>query len=206
MDKVLGVLERYVPPGTAVPLTRLMYEYHIHLHIKRDRRSKAGDYRCPVPGDMKHRISINHNLNPYAFLITFVHELAHRKVWEAEHDLSKPHGASWKKAFRELMQPFLNTQVFPAELLPVLLKYFKNPGASSSTDTEMVRALRQYDRGRQKEILLEDLPEGALFGLGDERIFKKGPLRRKRYICDCITNHRKYLVSGIAAVFPEEVK
>ena len=44
--------------------------------ISRSRSSKLGDYRAPFRGS-PHRISVNHDLNPYSFLITTIHEFAH---------------------------------------------------------------------------------------------------------------------------------
>jgi hypothetical protein len=202
MDKILSVIQRYVPQGTAHAVATLICDYRIHLRIKRDRRSKAGDYRGPTPDDPHHRISVNHNLNPYAFLITFIHELAHRKVYEKAPSYIKPHGEEWKREFKILMAPFLTEQVFPADVLRVLQQYMVNPGASSSSDEKLVRVLRRHDTHQKSETLLEDLEAGSLFSLGDDRVFKKGELRRKRYLCECITNRKQYLVSGIAAVFP----
>ena len=46
-------------------------------------------------GRPHHRISVNENLNPYAFLITLLHEVAHMTTWE-KHRLRmrrcRPHG------------------------------------------------------------------------------------------------------------------
>lgn len=204
MDKILAVLEKYLPGGTARAITDLIVEYRIHLHIKRDRRSKAGDYRAPIPDDPRHRISINYNLNPYAFLITLVHELAHRTAFEKYGRTSSPHGKGWKLEFQRLMQPFLNNGTFPPDLLPAVRNYMSNPMASSGSDMDLVKALRNYDTRSTGMCLLEELPAGSLFTLGDDRIFRKGELQRKRYMCNCVTNRKNYLVHAIAEVFPVE--
>jgi len=200
MDEILDVIRRYVPAGTVVTVTQLIRDYHIHLHIRRDRRSRAGDYRAPLPNDPKHKISVNHNLNPYAFLITFIHELAHRKVYEETSYAARPHGKEWKQAFRELMKPFLNEDVFPCRLLEVVKAYLKDPAASSYSDERLSRALRMYDLHKEEETLLENLETGSLFSLGDSRIFRKGQLQRKRYLCECITNKKHYYVNRIEVV------
>jgi len=204
MDRIRSVLERYVPPGTAGALAELIVEYHIHLHIKRNRRTKAGDYRAPSSADPKHRITINYNLNPYAFLITLVHELAHRTAFEKYGRQTAPHGIEWKREFHQLMQAFVVGQVFPEKLRLALIKYLKNPAASTGGDKNLAKILREYDPESPDEMLLDDLPEGALFTLGEKRIFRKGELRRTRYLCPCLTNKRNYLVDGMAQVYPVE--
>lgn len=206
MDKIQEVLERYLPAGTANIITDWIYDYRVHLHIKRNRRTKSGDYRPPSGEHPKHRISINHNLNPYAFLITMVHELAHRVVWEKYSGKASPHGNEWKNEFKKMMHGFLIAKVFPEELHLAVAIYMENPWASSSGDAELVRVLRKFDKNNSSDVLLEDLEEGRLFSIGDNRVFKKGKLQRKRFYCECISNHRIYLVNGIAQVLPIEPK
>lgn len=202
IEKVRAVLERYLPPGTAERLSAWVVEYRIHLHIRRDRRSKAGDYRGPVPGDPKHRISINYNLNPYAFLITLVHEFAHRTTFEKYGPRVNPHGAEWKAEFQRLMKPFLTTDVFPEDVLAALCHYMANPKASTAGDNRLVRVLHHYDRHEEKGVLLEELPSGSLFKTGGGKVFRKGELQRKRYLCQCLSNKRMYLVPAISEVIP----
>jgi hypothetical protein len=200
MDKIRQVLERYLPPGTAAILTDWVVEYRIHLHIKRDRRSKAGDYRCPIPGDPRHRISINHNLNPYAFLITLVHEFAHRIAFEKYDRRNAPHGKEWKQEFQKLMVHFFKMQVFPPELNQAVYRYMLNPAASTGSDRELSRLLMAWDPAKPDQLVLDEVPEGVLFSLGDKRIFRKGALRRTRYLCLCVNNNKNYLVDRLAEV------
>jgi SprT protein len=205
MDKINSVLQRYLPAGTAEIFTDWIYRYRIHLHITRSRTTKAGDYRGPTPADPHHRISINHNLNPYGFLITLAHELAHRVVFEKYGHRAKPHGKEWKLEFQKTMMPFLTTKVFPADLLPFVTAHMENVSASNANDMELSRALRKYDTGStSKLIFVEDLKEGALFRIGSKRVFKKGPLMRKRYRCECADSRKIYLVNGNAQVTPLE--
>ena len=80
--------------------------YNCQLKIKKPRLTKLGDYRCPQNGK-GHIISINNNLNPYAFLITLTHEIAHMMVWEKHQNKVLPHGSEWKEMFQKLMLNFL---------------------------------------------------------------------------------------------------
>ena len=59
--------------------------------VKKSRSSKYGDYRPPLKGS-NHLITINYDMNKYAFLITLVHEIAHLTNWNKHKDKVKPHG------------------------------------------------------------------------------------------------------------------
>ena len=131
MKKYREILDKYLP-GAAVPLIlEWLTGSNVQLHITRSRTTKLGDYRSPY-GVKYHKISVNHDLNKYQFLLTLVHELAHLKTFEAFKNRVKPHGKEWKANFRDLMQPFLNEDVFPDDLLPVVRKYMVNPSSGLS--------------------------------------------------------------------------
>jgi len=90
-QQLLAVLKKYLPVGTEEYATELLLRHRIHLHIKRPRQTKYGDYRPPAAGE-NHRISVNKDLNPYAFLITFLHEVAHLLNFEKHRGRVQPHG------------------------------------------------------------------------------------------------------------------
>ena len=46
----------------------------------------------------------------------------------------------------------------------------------------------------------DTLPEGAVFALPNGRQFKKGALRRNRFLCRDLGNGREYCVAGLAEV------
>ena len=72
----LGTLNSYLPAGAYDTVMQYLQHYKVHLTITKERRSVLGDYRFAVHGK-NHRISVNGNLNSFAFLITLLHELAH---------------------------------------------------------------------------------------------------------------------------------
>lgn len=196
-EKIANGLHRFVPEGTAVVLAKKIVDYRCVLTITRDRKTKAGDYRHPY-GGRGHRISVNGTLNPYAFLITLVHELAHLANWEQHGRKVKPHGPEWKQAFQQQMQPFLCETVFPPNLLKQLKLHMRNPKSATVRDLELMRLLRSYDEPTHK-VLLEDVPEATEFLLGDKRFIKREKLR-KRYRCELVGTGKIYLVSAIAEV------
>jgi len=174
-------------------------ENKVQLRISRSRTTKLGDYRFPRPGAIP-RISVNHNLNKYSFLITLLHEIAHHAVFTIWNKQAKPHGQEWKSAYRKLMAPFLNSVIFPGEVLSVLLDYFENPRASSTTDRQLSRILKSFDQPNGKKVL-ETLPFDSVFQLPNGRQFRKIEKIRTRYKCVCLRTKKTYLFNPLAEVF-----
>jgi len=168
------------------------------LKITRGRKTKLGDYRPPVRHS-NHRISINHDLNPYAFLITFIHELAHLLVFEQYGTRALPHGKEWKAEYRKLMLEFFKLNVFPPELQKMLEESILNAKASTFSELALSRLLKTYDKPNG-EIHLETLPENTVFTIYNGRKFVKGGKLRKRYKCRSLQNNRMYLFNPLTPV------
>jgi len=197
------VLADYMPEK-AVPISLKWIENsNVQLRITKSRSSKLGDYRPPMLKKF-HRISVNHDLNKYNFLITFVHEFAHLKNWEQYQRKVKPHGTEWKKTFRELMEPFFKEDIFPEDLKPIVVQYLKNPN-SSSMNTRLVKKLREYDKVRDY-LTLEELPFNAQFRIYNGIVFEKLEKMQKRFKCRRVDNNRIYMVSPIIQVVPVIMK
>ncbi len=195
----LAYLQRYLPAAAAAPVLQLLAQYKVHLTITRERKSVLGDYRH-ASGDEAHRISVNGNLNPYAFLITLVHELAHLVTFNEYRHAVSPHGREWKHIYRLLLTPFLDSRVFPADILASLRASLHNLPASSCSDESLMRVLRRYDKKEPGMLLVEELPDGAVFALDDGSLFKKGRRLRKRFQCVEIKTGKLYLFSPIYEV------
>ncbi|NQX76746.1 SprT-like domain-containing protein [Gilvibacter sp.] len=194
-----AVLEKYIP-SAAVPLcVELIKKNGVHLKIVNQRVTRHGDYRQMPDGS--HQITVNAGTNPYRFLITLVHEIAHLVAFKTYSRRIKPHGKEWKRTFTSLMLPFINTQVFPSELLPLLALHFKNPKASSDTDARLALALGVYDPPSDDKFIFE-IPFGGVFRLYNGKIFKRGNRRVKRYECVELATGRMYLFSPNAKVEP----
>jgi len=193
------ILSKYLPEK-AVPLSmQLLQDSNVQLRITRARSTKLGDYRPPLHRKY-HRISVNHDLNKYHFLITLVHEFAHLKNWDNHGRDVKPHGLEWKKYFSELLKPFLELEIFPSDLKEILMLFLKNP-TSSSVNTRLVKKLRDYDIYRDV-LTLEDLPDKSLFRIYNGIVFQKIEKMRKRYKCLRIDTQRFYMVSPVVQVIP----
>ena len=198
MDKV-KVLEKYLPPDAAPLIGRWIDYFKCEFKISRNRGSKFGDYRSPY-GGKGHRISVNYDLNPYAFLVTTVHEFAHLHTWNEHKQKAKPHGTEWKANFKKMMQPFFEKDIFPADVKHAITSYLNNPAASSCSDLNLYRSLRKYDAPKESVLTVEKVPLKALFKIKGGRVFRKEEQLRKRFKCVEIATKRVYLFSPVAEV------
>lgn len=190
-------LAKYLPEAAVKPIFELIVSNEVHLKIVNERVTRHGDYRKGNSG--KHEITVNGSLNKYRFLITLVHEISHLVAFEKFGRDIKPHGTEWKSTFQKLMLPYIRPEIFPNQLLPLLARHFRNPSASSDTDTTLSLALKQYDGKSDKEYVFE-LPYGALFRIHNGKVFQKGALRTKRYECVEVKTGRMYLFNPNAEV------
>jgi hypothetical protein len=71
--------------------------------------------------------------------------------------------------------------------------------ASSCSDIGLSRVLKKYDLHKTDVLHLEEVPTNSLFLL-QGKCFKKGELRRKRYLCEDVQSKRMYLVHALAEV------
>ena len=97
------------------------------------------------------------------------------------------------------MLPFLNPEIFPNHLLPLLAKHFKNPKASSDTDISLAFALKQFDEPNNKTYIFE-VPLGYTFKLYNGKVFKRGEKRTKRFECTELKTGKVYLFNPNAEV------
>lgn len=198
-------LSKYIPNEAAPIVSQWINDTGCRFVVSKSRKSKLGDYRAPYKGE-PHRISVNHNLNPFSFLITTVHEFAHLKTWNQYKHGVKPHGKEWKANFKLLMDPFLRLNILPQEITIAVIRYMDNPAASSCTDLNLYRTLKLYDKLSENVFTVESLPHNAMFSLENGRVFQKQEKRRTRYKCVELKTGRIYLFHPIAEVIPAEGK
>jgi hypothetical protein len=198
-SELLVILKKYLPEGSADYAHDILWKYGIQLRIKKPRATKLGDYRPPQPGEA-HRISINKDLNRYAFLVTFLHETAHLINFEKRGFKVQPHGLEWKQEFQLVTKPMLHEKILPNDVQNALHRYLKNPKASSCTDPFLFKTLRYYDDRPDHMVLLESIPLQTVFRTKDGRIFTKVEKMRSRYRCVENQTGKIYLVPGLLEV------
>jgi hypothetical protein len=195
-------LKQYLPENSLEVVMDWLEGRRIFLRITRNRRTKLGDYRPPVK-DPVHRISVNGTLNPYEFLITLTHEIAHLYVWEIHGRKVSPHGKAWKSQYSSMLAILLGKGIFPMEMEPMVRMQVSHPKANSHAHSDLVRLLQENSPGHTG-VFLEDLPAGTLFSLPGGRKFRKHEKLRKWYRCTSQDNNRVYRISPVALVIPIE--
>lgn len=190
-EKFYSTLQDRVPGASLQYCLQLWQQTPFKLKITRTRQTKVGDFTSRKSSQP--RITLNHELNPFLFLITYVHEVAHLRVHLQHGNRVDPHGEEWKSRFRELMQPMLSKEIFQPDVLAELIRHMANPKASSFADTELTRVLRRYDKHAAQYATLSDIPEGSIFRF-QGRFFRKGKIKRTRVLCHEVKTKRDYLV------------
>lgn len=173
-------------------------ENPVFIRITKPRRTKLGDYR---PHGKRHgaTITVNGNLNPYAFAITLTHEIAHHIDYTLRGTLQNPHGNEWKRIYTQLLEQLLECACFPHELEPAIRSHLINPKAASCSDPNLLKYLSLYDP--KPTLRLEDLKTGESFKIkGHHMIFVKGELKRTRYRCKNVSSQKHYMVHGLSEV------
>ncbi len=199
MKRDLEVFQKYFPSTVVNYCFNLWETYQFNFKITRTRQSKLGDYSFRK--DRGHKITINGDLNPYAFLVTYIHEVAHLSTFKQFGNKPSPHGKEWKKNFKELFLPLLDESKIPLQILIPLNQYLQNPTATTQGCLPLVEELRKFDKPSEEvdKIVLTNLEKGAVFELNG-RYFEKGELRRTRFLCTDKANGKRYVVSAIALV------
>lgn len=198
-QRIFQRLEKFVPSNAVHYCYDLWAEHPFQFIVATNRATKLGDYRYN-PVDQSHIITVNRGMNPYSFLVTYIHEVAHMTANLNYGVHIKAHGDEWKSEFQRLMRPILNDLVFPDKILRPLRGYMRNPKASSQSDPYLVVALKSFDP-QDDAIYLHQLVEGTLFSFKD-RVFKKEKKQRTRALCLEIATGKRYLIPEIAPVQP----
>lgn len=200
IEKAYYGLNKYIPEGSFPGLIAILRQYNVPIKIVKPRNTKLGDYRRVWEKTGKPLITVNRDLNQFAFLITLVHELAHHIAFVEHGNRIKAHGDEWKAVYRKIaMDHFVGKGILPPDVDIALQTYFTRTFASSCADPNLLRVLSRYDSKVEGEFLLEELPAQSIFDLNG-RIFKKGERQRKRFKCLELSTRRLYLVSAVSKV------
>ncbi len=195
-----GVLLRF-PEAARQMAAALFKEYHFLFRITTPRQSRLGSFKG-LRNSSRPIIHINSDLGQYTFLLVFLHELAHLVVMKQHGRRAKPHGTEWKNAYRALVKPFFDEQVFPPVLARELNRYFLKTPATFHHDTRLINTLAEMEGG-QIIVTVNDLPLNSTFTLMNGRQFVKLEKLRTRYKCFCPATRKYYLVPKSAQIFQQ---
>lgn len=144
-DAIIKGLTPYLPPGMSPLATDLILALpNLDLKIVEPRRTRRGDYVFKNEVG-RHRITINWNLSRHNFLVTFLHEYAHLIARSRYGDHIAPHGKEWKRVFREVAKPFLDSGLLNTTFAAAFKIYLRNPYASSERDQDLMHACQRAD-------------------------------------------------------------
>ena len=198
-EKIYRLLEKAILPQAVDYCYDLWKQYPFQFKISKDRSTKLGDYRY-FPTSKTHIISVNQGLNTYAFLITFIHEVAHRITMEKYGRKVKPHGKEWQQTYRSLLQPLLQENIFPEDILILLIQHINRPKASSCADPQLYQVLKNYDLQRSPSLtFLQDIHPGERFVFRG-KAYVKEVTKRTRALCKDVGTGKKWLIPLVVEV------
>lgn len=197
-EKFIETFSKFLPSDFVEDVVDLFIKSNVKFSIVKKRSTKLGDFRASIDGQ-RHQITVNGDLNPYSFLITTLHEFAHLITFEKFGRKVAPHGEEWKNEFRKLLLPVIQHENLPQDIRAALHYSYHKTKASSCTDHQLSKVLMQYDKKVEGKTPLYELNHLDKFSINN-RVFEKGELRRKRYVCKEISTNKMYLISSLANV------
>jgi len=194
-----------LPDNTHAYVKELLSAHPVDVRLSRPRRTKLGDHRSPTGVRRRHRVSVNDDLNPYAFLTTLLHEIAHAATWErhrARIRRVRPHGPEWKAEFERILLPVVVGRMLPEDVGLALERSLGKLAAATCSDRGLMLALARYDVVDPGLVFVESLPAGTTFRTDGGRVFRLGPKLRSRYRCIEQRTGREYRMHSLCRVEP----
>ncbi|MDD3691118.1 MAG: hypothetical protein PHO77_03435 [Bacteroidales bacterium] len=200
-EDIKHILSSYIPEKALDAIADIIIAHRVSVEITRTRKRVHGTYQRPTL-QQTHRITINHELNPYLFLITLLHEFAHMYAWVYKKSLQ--HNDIWKKYFAELLLQFIDKEVFPEDVKTALMKHIPRISSSDFLDIVLTRTLLAYNKPCEKDqdlVFLTDLPQDTHF-VYNRSLFIKQQKLRKYYLCKEVKTNRMFKYHPLAKVKP----
>jgi SprT protein len=194
---ISNLLQKHIPEKSIPYCHSLWQTSPFKFLVTKKRETKLGDYRYHYQ-HKSHTITVNGDLNPYTFLVTYLHEVAHLKTQILYGSKVKPHGSEWKAEFKKILDPVMSEEIFPQNVLIALKHYLVNPKASSCSDIDLLKALGTHDEQTHLQYL-SDVSIGDTFRF-NKKYYKKESLMRTRAVCKELKSGRKYYISEAAQV------
>ena len=190
----------FVPKAAETYCVELWEKYNFKLKLANHRRSKWGDYRYrkSASGNEQHQISVNRSLPAEAFLLTYLHEVAHLITFQKHGFRVRPHGIEWKNCFRELLHPVFADKMISEEVKVPLQRYAQDPKATVHADAVLLQALLR-NQPIDGDIPLSSVAIQQQF-VFQGRKFLKEKVRRTRALCQELPGGKRYTISQNAYV------
>ena len=190
------LFKRFVPENAIQLCVNLYREHKFQFRVTPPRATKLGDYRFD-PSDDSHTITINNDLKPYSFLITYIHEVAHLTTVKKYGRKVAHHGKEWKNEYSHLLKQTLLSGAFPPNLAKEVMRFSMSPKASTSASARLVALLNEYENDTRLLLTKIKINQKFIFR-GEEYI--KLEKKRTRSLCVRLADKKKFLISEIAEV------
>tara|TARA_Y100000385_G_scaffold54286_1_gene51715 strand:+ start:5241 stop:5834 length:594 start_codon:yes stop_codon:yes gene_type:complete len=188
-----SLIKPYIPKISYSLVKPIIEDFKGFIIPSKPRKSKLGDFRVKKNGEIC--ISINDDLNPDAFLVTLLHEIAHYHVYRLDSKIAKAHGKQWKRRFQYLISQFLDKNIFSINVQFALKNQLTSPKASCGSSIELMKALNPELERRNT---IEKLPLGCHFELKNGKKFKLGVKRKTRYECFELSSNLIFTIHPLA--------
>lgn len=179
----------FLPNDFQEYILKKINDEEIFFRLSKPRKSKLGDYKYNFQ-KKTHSISLNVDLSEIQFLITFIHELAHKKCYDKYNGSVASHGIEWKLIFVKLLKEAKSSLNFTQDQENTINQSIQSPRASSTKNTFI----------EEGQLSVSDLNPNDQFELIKGRKFQLIKKRRTRYLCTDLSNGKLYAVSGKALV------
>lgn len=195
LERSMKAVTPHLPEGWLAAVQAMLAANPILVQVVRRRKTKHGDHQ--VTGSREFSIiTVNASGNPWQFVLTLLHEIAHAEVAHQSRHRIAPHGKEWKLAFRELLHS--HRHLFPPDLAGPVMDYARNPLYSADSHGALAAALRRHDTLDLRPTV-QELALGQLFSLDGRTVLVRGPLLRKWFRCST-TDARVLRVAPTARV------
>ena len=203
------VIRQHLPHAAWRYVHDLLRECPVEVRVVPHRATKLGDHRPPSRNEPWHRITMNEDLNEYAFLVTLLHEVAHLRVSTKRKEGAKrgegvkrepPHGRGWQREFAAVIDPIIEGSMVPRDLAVALTASLQRPRAATCSDRKLLLALSHFDSGNDQFLYVEQLEVGEWFQMQNGRRFVLGNRLRSRYQCIEVESGVEFRIHSLARV------
>jgi hypothetical protein len=184
-DYLLALLAQKVPAYGMQIVSELVRKHDFAFRFAASRRSKLGDFTRTASGQVM--LTVNADLAPELFLVTFLHEVAHLQATENRKRREPPHGIRWQNAFGLLLQT-LCSQAEGSMAVPLrdaLLAHSKAPTATLHADEALagilLPAVMPDTTSNEGMSLVERLRTGMAFSYRGRAFLMSGKLSKRHY-------------------------
>ncbi len=195
LERSLKAITPHLPEGWQAAVQAMLATNPILVRVVRHRKTKHGDHLITGAREFS-IITVNASGNPWQFVLTLLHEVAHAEVAHQARHRVAPHGKEWKLAFRALLEA--HCHLIPPDLVDPVMDYARNPLYTADSHRALAAALRRHDTLDLRPTV-QELTLGQRFSLdGKTVLVRQGPLR-KWFRCTT-TDGRALRVSPTARV------